>query len=138
MKKINITYWIVTGLFAFVMFGSAIPDIMVMPMAVKGFASLGLPAYFVPFVGGAKALGVVAILVPGYPRLKEWAYAGLTFDLIGATYCLIASGQPVANWAVMPVFIGLAAAAYLLYHKRLKAKVATSATAIVQDDLSLA
>ncbi|EGK13184.1 hypothetical protein HMPREF9374_1001 [Desmospora sp. 8437] len=39
-------------------------------------------------------MGVIAILVPGFPRIKEWAYAGLTFDLAGATYTFIAIGSP--------------------------------------------
>ncbi|MEI9810089.1 MAG: DoxX family protein [Bacteroidota bacterium] len=37
--------------------------------------------------------GAAAILIPGYPGVKEWAYAGLLFDLVGATYSIIASGQ---------------------------------------------
>ncbi|MFD1407335.1 DoxX family protein [Kroppenstedtia eburnea] len=41
----------------------------------------------------AKLMGVIAILVPGFPRIKEWAYAGLTFDLAGATYTFIAIGS---------------------------------------------
>ena len=52
----------------------------------------------ITFLDVAKILGVIAILIPGYPRLKEWAYAGLAFDLIGATYAQIAKGYPAANW----------------------------------------
>ncbi|MBA3683369.1 MAG: DoxX family protein, partial [Bacteroidetes bacterium] len=85
------------------MFMSAIPDIMVMQLAVDGFAEMGLPKYLVPFLGVAKALGVIAILVPGFPRLKEWAYAGLMFDLIGAIYGIICIGKPAGDWA--PIFI---------------------------------
>ncbi len=136
MKKINLTYWILTGLFAFVMLGSAIPDIMVVPMAVQGFKEIGLPATLLPFLGIAKALGVLAILVPGYPRLKEWAYAGLTFDLLGAFYLIIASGKPASNWAAMPVILLLAAAAYWAYHRKLKA--ISAVTTLNREDLSLA
>lgn len=119
MKTTNITYWVLTGLFAFIMFGSAIPDFLVMPMAVKGFQDMGYPAYLVPFLGWAKALGVIAILVPGFPRLKEWAYAGLCFDLLGATYSLISIGKPFGEWWPMLIFVALGISSYLYYHKRM-------------------
>jgi len=119
MKKTNRIYWIFTSLFAFMMLGSAIPDIFSAKVAVEGFAKIGMPAYLVPFLGLAKALGVIAILVPGYPRIKEWAYAGLTFDLIGATWSIAASGQPAANWIGMLLPILLAAVSYRWYHKKI-------------------
>lgn len=120
MKTIKILYWVFNGLFAFVMFGSAIPDVMSSPDAVKGIhGTLGYPLYFVPFIGVAKMLGAIAILVPRFPRLKEWAYAGLTFDLIGATYSLYSIPNPDGPWYLMLIFIALAAAAYFYYHKKL-------------------
>lgn len=122
MKKINILYWIFNGLFALLMLGSAIPNIISDPMSVEGFRQISLPAYLLPFLGVAKALGVAAILIPGYPRLKEWAYAGLSFDLLGATYAIAAAGMPPANWAFMCISLALCAAAYSLYHKRMKRK----------------
>jgi uncharacterized membrane protein YphA (DoxX/SURF4 family) len=103
------------------MFGSAIPDVMMADIAKQGFAELQLPAYLLPFVGIAKISGVIAILIPGYSRLKEWAYAGLTFDLIGATYCIAASGKAVENWAPNFLFLFIAFGSYLYYHKKLKA-----------------
>src|SRR5438067_1934468 len=103
MKKTNLIYWILTGLFAFAMLGSAIPDILVMPVAVEGFRQISMPAYLLPFLGWAKLLGVVAILIPGYPRVREWAYAGLFFDILGATYCVAASGKMVVQWLPMLV-----------------------------------
>lgn len=98
MKRTTILYRIFTGLFAFLMLGASIPDIISAPFAVEGMAQLGYPVYFVPFIGVAKLLGVIAILIPGYPRIKEWAYAGLVFDLIGATYSIIAVGKPTSDW----------------------------------------
>jgi uncharacterized membrane protein YphA (DoxX/SURF4 family) len=71
MKTIKVIYWVFTGLFAFVMFGSAIPDVMMADLAKQGFKEMQMPAYLLPFVGVAKILGVIAILVPGYPRLKN-------------------------------------------------------------------
>jgi len=123
MKKITALYWVFTSLFALMMLGSAIPDVLSMPLAIKGMhEDLGYPIYFIPFIGVAKVLGVVAILIPGHPRVKEWAYAGLVFDLIGATYSIIAAGQPVGSWAFMILPLLLAAGSYIFYHKRLKAR----------------
>lgn len=118
MKKTNIFYWIFTGLFGFFMLFSAIPDILSSPVAIEGMhKGLGYPVYFVPFIGVAKALGVIAILVPGLPRLKEWAYAGLFFDLIGATYSIIAVGNfSGSGFMVLP--LALAITSYLFYIKR--------------------
>jgi hypothetical protein len=118
MKKTKILYWITTGLFAFVMLGSAIPDIISSPMAVEGFRQLSMPAYLLPFLGIAKAAGVLVILLPVSARVKEWAYAGLVFDLIGATYAIIASGQPLESLAFMIAPLLLAAASYFLYYKK--------------------
>ncbi|CCH52311.1 hypothetical protein BN8_01301 [Fibrisoma limi BUZ 3] len=120
-KTTNIAYWIFTGLFSFVMLGSAIPDILVSPEAVQGFKDMGYPAYLIPFLGWAKLFGVLAILVPGFPRIKEWAYAGLFIDLVGATYSIYNSGISFAMWSPMLIFILLGAGSYVFYHKRLKA-----------------
>ncbi len=121
MKKSKVIYWIFTSLFAFMMLGSAIPDIFSVPMAVEGFRKIGYPAYLLPFLGIAKFLGVVAILVPGYPRIKEWAYAGLVFDLSGATWSIISSGGLVSEWSFMILPFILAVGSYTFYHKKLKA-----------------
>lgn len=121
MKTINILYWIATGLFAFIMLGSAIPDIIVMPEAVQGFKEIGLPAYLLPLVGWAKLLGVIALLVPGFPRLREWAYAGLMIDILGAIYCIAMSGKPLGTWAPIIVIPIVGYVSYVYYHKRLLA-----------------
>ena len=71
MKKTKIIYWSVTVLFALMMLGSAIPDIMSSDVAVKGMHDgLGYPLYLIPFIGVAKVLGVIAIVVPGFARIK--------------------------------------------------------------------
>lgn len=119
MKKTNILYWTFNGLFAALMLMSGIPDIFSHPLAVQGMHhELGYPLYFIPFIGVAKALGAVAILIPGFPRIKEWAYAGFAFDLIGATYSIAAIGKP--DWAFNLLPLVLLAVAYFLYHKRKK------------------
>jgi hypothetical protein len=120
MKKTHIFYWIVTGLFAAFMIFSAIPEIMNTEQSVNFMNHLGYPPYFNPFIGVAKLLGIIAILIPGYPRIKEWAYAGLSFDLLGATYSLIASDglQPGVSFMLLPIIFLVIS--YMLYHKRKK------------------
>lgn len=117
MKKTKIFYWIITGLFAAFMLFSAIPDLLVIPEAVTFMTNIGYPVYIIPFLGVAKLLGAIAILIPGFPRIKEWAYAGLAFDLIGATYSVIAieGFKPDTLFMLLPfTFLVLS---YLLYHK---------------------
>jgi hypothetical protein len=82
---------------------------------------MGYPLYIFKFLAVAKILGVVALLVPGYPRLKEWAYAGFFFDLAGATYSFIAIGDPPAGWAPNFIFIAILFGSYIYYHKKIKA-----------------
>lgn len=119
MKKIKILYWIFTGLFSVMMLGASIPDILVDPVAVKGMHDgLGYPIYLIPFVGVAKVLGILAILLPVHFRIKEWAYAGLMIDLIGAAYSIIAVGMPAPNFLFMIVPIALAVLSYIFYHKK--------------------
>jgi len=118
MKRINLLYWITTGLLAALMTMSGITNALSVPEALEAFRHLGYPAYLSPFLGVAKLLGVVAILVPGFPRLREWAYAGFIFDLAGAMYSGIAVGDPVGVW--LPILVGFAliAASYYLNHRR--------------------
>jgi len=125
MKKTKIFYWIFNGLLCFLMLGSAIPDIIMDPMAIKGMhEDLGYPRYFIPFIGVAKSLGVLAILIPGNTRLKEWVYAGFAYDLIGATYSIAAAGQPVVNYVGMVLPLTLLTLAYIFHHKLLRARAA--------------
>lgn len=119
MKKINILYWVFTGLFAAVMIFSSIGNILVDSQSVEVVSKqLGYPQYIIPFLGIAKTLGVIAILVPGFHRLKEWAYAGLFYDLVGATYSAIMSFGFAVEMLGMLVFFGLFALSYFYYHKR--------------------
>jgi uncharacterized membrane protein YphA (DoxX/SURF4 family) len=106
MKKVNLIYWIVTGLMSALLLLSAIPDIMKSADALGFFKHLGYPEYLLPFIGVMKVLGVSAVLVPRFPKLKEWAYAGLTFDTFGALYSHISSGDGVDGF--LPALIGTA------------------------------
>ncbi|MEP7163533.1 MAG: DoxX family protein [Ferruginibacter sp.] len=105
MKKTKIFYWVITGLFSAFMLFSAIPDILMVPEAIKFMNAQGYPTYIIPFLGIAKLLGIIAILIPGFPKIKEWAYAGLFFDLIGATYSGIAHDgfQPPMLIMILPI-----------------------------------
>jgi hypothetical protein len=76
----------------------------------------------IPFLGVANLLGVIALLVPGYPRLKEWAYAGLIFDLVGAAYAVLSIGMPVVACTPMFVLLLLGALSYVYHHKRQNAR----------------
>ncbi len=120
MKKTKIAFWITTGLFSAFMLLSAIPDILLIPDAVKFMNGLGYPTYIIPFLGVAKVLGIIAILVPGYPRIKEWAYAGLFFDLVGAAYSQIAHDgiQPAVLILAFPFSFFISS--YMLYHRKFK------------------
>lgn len=105
MKNTKTLYWVITGLFCAFMLFSAVPDILLVPDAITFMTHLGYPRYFIPFIGLAKLLGVIAILIPRFPRLKEWAYAGLCFDLLGATYSQLATDgfQPAVLLMALPV-----------------------------------
>lgn len=120
MKKIAVLYWSFTGLLSALMVIGSIPDMMLVPEAVALFEHLGYPAYLLPFLGIAKLLGIVAILVPGFPRIKEWAYAGLFFDLLGAMYSSIAVGDPASQWLLFLIGFILIAGSYTFYHKKRK------------------
>jgi hypothetical protein len=117
MKKTKILYWVFTGLFGAFMLFSAITNIMVTEESVTLFTGLGYPKYLISFLGVAKFLGVVGIVVPGFPRLKEWAYAGLFFDLLGATYSAICVGGLQLPMLFMVLPFGFEALSYIYYHK---------------------
>lgn len=120
MKKINVLYWVFTILFAGLMIFTAVPDVLVLPDAQKFMSALGYPAYFTPFIGWAKILGCIALLIPGFSRVKEWAYAGLFFDLIGAVYSNIATFGVNSSMLFMALPIILGILSYIYFHKRLK------------------
>ena len=123
MKKIKIIYWILTGLFAAFMIFSAIPDALQTEEAIKFMHDmLGYPVYIVPFLGVVKILGAVVILIPGFNQIKEWAYAGLMFDLIGATYSVIANGATFSQWCFMILPLTVGALSYIYHHKKIKAE----------------
>jgi hypothetical protein len=108
MNGKNITYWIATLLVCGFMTFAAISYLSNDPKIAAGFASLGYPRYFIAVLGVAKLLGVLALIVPGLPLLKEWAYAGFTFTFIGAACSHFASNQTAATTAPLVSLIVLA------------------------------
>jgi len=117
MKKTKIIYWVTTILFVGLMAFSSIPDVMMAEDAVKFITHLGYPEYFIFFIGVAKLLGCVALLVPGFPKIREWAYAGLFFDLIGATYSNLMVDGWQSGMVFMLLFFALGIASYLYNEK---------------------
>src|SRR5262245_49012920 len=109
------SYRVLTGLLAAFMLLGSVPDLLPVPQAVAIFMHLGYPTYLLPFLGMAKVLGILAVVVPGFPRLREWAYAGLTFDLSGALYSHLSVGDPASAWILPVIGLLLATASYLLY-----------------------
>ncbi len=136
MKKIIITYWFFTGLLSVLMLLGSIPDIMSAPEAVALFNHLGYPAYLLPFIGIAKLLGVVAILTPGFRRIKEWAYAGFTFDLTGAMYSSLSVDGLTSGLMVFFVGYILIAGSYVFHHKKHKAVLLNHAKKLDTSEIS--
>lgn len=87
-----VLYWLTTALLAFELGLGGIWDVLRLPDVRLTMERLGYPTYFLLILGVWKLLGTVALLVPRYPRLKEWAYAGAVFDLTGAIASHLASG----------------------------------------------
>jgi uncharacterized membrane protein YphA (DoxX/SURF4 family) len=119
MKAKSIAYWTTTILVAFFISGGVAQILQYRANPHGVVPELGYPLYFFAILGVWKVLGAIAILVPRFPRLKEWAYAGIFFDLTGAALScaavggygayafhviapLIIAGLTVASWALRP------------------------------------
>ena len=114
-KAKTIGYWVTTGLLVFCMTGG-IFELLGLKTTIEGIMRLGYPSYIIPALGLGKVLAILAILWPGLPRLKEWAYAGIFFNMMGATVSHVARGDgawiivvtvtiaaiTLASWALRP------------------------------------
>ena len=114
MKKQLIGYWLATALFCLAMTAGGMMNLMRAEMQKEAMAALGYPDYLMTILGVAKMLGVMALLIPGVPLLKEWAYAGFTFDLLGAASSHAFVGDPPAEMLVPLVILAIAIASYCL------------------------
>jgi hypothetical protein len=92
-KRNKIIYWIATVWLAFGMLSGGIAQLAKVKPTVDGVVHLGYPVYFLNIIGTWKILGVVAILVPRFPLVKEWAYAGFFFLMTGALFSHFAGGD---------------------------------------------
>jgi len=116
MKIKLIGYWATTALVAFAVLSGGAAELARRPDNVEGLVHLGYPVYFATIIGFWKVLGGMTVLVPGFPRLKEWAYAGIFFNMTGAAASHAVSGDAawhvvvtgslavlaVASWALRP------------------------------------
>jgi hypothetical protein len=123
MKRINIFYWVFTGLLIPGLGYGSIMELMGNPQSIEVITSLGYPAYLSPFLGVARILALVAIFTPKFPRLKEWAYAGLVFDVIGAIYSQVAVGNPLSYTIFPTIILGVIFGSYYFHHKRMAVKM---------------
>ncbi|MEO8112505.1 MAG: DoxX family protein [Ginsengibacter sp.] len=119
-KAINLTYWICTVIFAALMIFSAAGGLQPSQQAIQLMHDgLGYPVYFIQFISFAKLIGALVIMVPGLNRIKEWAYAGLFFDLAGAIYSGVAvSGKFDPMMIVMLIWIVPGIISYHFWHKK--------------------
>ena len=119
MKKTKVLYWIFTILFALIMFSTALPNVMMSQDSIDLIHTrLGYPQYFIMFVGIVKILGVIGILIPGYPRVTEWSYAGLFFDLMAATVSgIVVDGFDPLQFFML-IFFAPGVLSYIYYHKK--------------------
>jgi hypothetical protein len=120
MKRINLLYWIFTGLLVPIMGIGSVIGLTGDPKSLEVITSLGYPAYLAAFLNVARILALVAIFVPKFPRLKEWAYAGLAFDVIGAMYSLIMVRHSLTEIIFPSVALGIVFASYFLWHKKMQ------------------
>ncbi len=114
MNLRKIAYWATTGLVSVGLTAGGLGQLSASPEMVASFEKLGYPAYLMTLLGAWKVLGALAIVVPGLPRLKEAAYAGILFLLTGAAFSHAMAGDP-AGKTVAPLFmLALALVSYVL------------------------
>jgi hypothetical protein len=110
-----IAYWVTTALVVFELVWGGVWDVLRVPEVRVLIEHLGYPSYFLVILGIWKLLGAAALVIPKFPRLKEWAYAGVIFDLTGAVASLFASGLVTAGTTAYPMFmVGVAFASWAL------------------------
>lgn len=98
MAKANkIIYWIATLWLALGMTSTGIVQTLQLEEETKFILDLGYPAYILLLLGILKILGVIAVLIPRFPLVKEWAYAGFFFTMVGAIYSHVAVGAPMSD-----------------------------------------
>ncbi len=107
MKIHKYIYWVPTSILVLGFIGGGAVDLLKLPDKVEEITTLGYPVYLMTLLGIWKLLAGVTLGLPRLPQLKEWAYAGLVFDLTGASYSHISSGSSADKVAVPLVFLAL-------------------------------
>jgi hypothetical protein len=105
-KRKQIWYWIITALLSFCIFSGGLFQALQLKGVVEGFKPLGYPTYFISLIGIWKMLGIIAILIPNFKLLKEWAYAGIFFTMTGAVISHIASDD-VKVQIIAPIVLAI-------------------------------
>ena len=124
-KKNKIIYWVSTLWLALGMISTAIVQIIKMKEEVeKTSLHLGYPTYFLTIIAVWKLLGTIAILIPKYPLLKEWAYAGFFFLMSGAVFSHLACGDGIVEFFGPALLIMLAFVSW--YYRPSSRKINTS------------
>ena len=114
-KQLRLLYWIVTPLFLLGQGWAATQYLTEAPRMTDTIVALGYPIYFMKILGVAKLLGIAAIVTALSPTLKEWAYAGFMFDVIGAFASHLSAGDSVLIALVPVAFFALQMASYVIW-----------------------
>jgi len=109
MNMRKITYWTATLFVATIMSISGIMAVTHAPAMMKALAHLGYPVYFSDLLGVAKLVGTCVLLVPGWARLKEWAYVGFGITVLSASYSHLLSGDGLMALEPLVTFAALGA-----------------------------
>ena len=114
MNVQKLGYWIATAIVALAMIAGGSADFLLIEAVTEMMDHLGYPHYFARILGAWKVLGGIAILVPGFTKLKEWAYAGIFFDLTGAFVSHLAVGDGAGDFMPPLVLALLLIVSYVL------------------------
>lgn len=113
-RRTKILYWIVTLWLALGMTSTAIVQLLKLQGESDFALQLGYPVYFLTLLGVWKILGVIAILLPGFPVMKEWAYAGFFFAMSGAIFSYLAKGHEASDFFGPALLLMLTIASWYL------------------------
>jgi len=123
-------YWILTALIALLWTSGAIGSVLKAEASMAVYQHLGYPGYFARMLGTAQLLAVVAILAPVPAMLREWAYAGLTFDAAAAITSLLATGATVVQLTFPCLALGMVLAGYTMWRQRQNLSTGGSSVAL--------
>jgi hypothetical protein len=131
MQARRIGFWTSTAILVFVLLSGGVGELLHLWGTLDTATVLGYPPYFLTIIGAWKILGALVLLVPGFPRLKEWAYAGIVFNMTGAaaSHAFAADYGPFAFHVLVTLALaGLALASWALQPRRTHAPAALQAT----------